>query len=137
LKVKEELKHLPKGHLGKRLVGSDTFNGKQLVGLWFFKLFFRSFFFIFSPVLFVQEVLEKINTVMQQDYSVRRGMLLKRLDVTVQSFLWEDRAQKDKGKRDAEVREGIQEIMRNRRGQLVDHVRFGPFSCSPCGSFFT
>ena len=32
--------------------------------------------------------LEKINDALTQDYTVRRRMLLKRADVTVQSFTW-------------------------------------------------
>ena len=35
--------------------------------------------------------LEKINDAMTQEYSVRRKMLLKRADVTVQSFTWSGR----------------------------------------------
>ncbi|XP_053366049.1 protein FAM98B isoform X1 [Clarias gariepinus] len=36
--------------------------------------------------------LEKINGVLLADYECRRRMLIKRLDVTVQSFSWSDRA---------------------------------------------
>lgn len=36
--------------------------------------------------------LEEINEEFEAEYSVRRQMLLKRLDVTVQSFQWSDRA---------------------------------------------
>ncbi|XP_062863695.1 protein FAM98B [Trichomycterus rosablanca] len=36
--------------------------------------------------------LEKINRVLSADYECRRRMLIKRLDVTVQSFSWSDRA---------------------------------------------
>ncbi|KAG9268769.1 protein FAM98B [Astyanax mexicanus] len=36
--------------------------------------------------------LEKINRVLSTDYDCRRRMLIKRLDVTVQSFGWSDRA---------------------------------------------
>ncbi|PIK52700.1 hypothetical protein BSL78_10389 [Apostichopus japonicus] len=41
--------------------------------------------------------LAKINERMRNEYTLRRKMLLKRLDVTVQSFRWSDRA---KGKED-------------------------------------
>ena len=33
-----------------------------------------------------------INSAMRQEYECRRDMLLKRLDVTIQSFNWSDRA---------------------------------------------
>eukprot|EP00057_Strongylocentrotus_purpuratus_P024008 XP_011678482.1 PREDICTED: protein FAM98A [Strongylocentrotus purpuratus] len=36
--------------------------------------------------------LDTINEQMRREYSIRRQMLLKRLDVTVQSFTWSDRA---------------------------------------------
>ncbi|XP_017546386.1 protein FAM98B isoform X2 [Pygocentrus nattereri] len=36
--------------------------------------------------------LDKINCVLSADYECRRRMLIKRLDVTVQSFSWSDRA---------------------------------------------
>ncbi|XP_072545312.1 protein FAM98B isoform X2 [Salminus brasiliensis] len=36
--------------------------------------------------------LEKINRLLSADYECRRRMLIKRLDVTVQSFSWSDRA---------------------------------------------
>lgn len=32
--------------------------------------------------------LEKINDALRQEYTIRRRMLLKRADVTVQSFTW-------------------------------------------------
>ncbi|XP_075469356.1 protein FAM98B isoform X2 [Ascaphus truei] len=38
------------------------------------------------------ERLEKINTALTTEYECRRRMLMKRLDVTVQSFGWSDRA---------------------------------------------
>lgn len=46
--------------------------------------YFRSFF--------PQEKIEAINQALVNEYEVRRKMLLKRLDVTVQSFGWSDRA---------------------------------------------
>lgn len=39
-----------------------------------------------------QAKLAKINERMRNEYTLRRKMLLKRLDVTVQSFRWSDRA---------------------------------------------
>ncbi|XP_068729565.1 protein FAM98A-like [Montipora capricornis] len=36
--------------------------------------------------------LDEINTQLNQEYTLRRSMLLKRLDVTIQSFGWSDRA---------------------------------------------
>jgi hypothetical protein len=35
--------------------------------------------------------LEKINRTLNDDFKLRREMLLKRLDVTIQSFKWADR----------------------------------------------
>lgn len=40
----------------------------------------------------VQRELEKINSVLSAEYECRRRMLIKRLDVTIQSFSWSDRA---------------------------------------------
>lgn len=40
----------------------------------------------------LQERLEKINDALRSEYECRRRMLMKRLDVTVQSFGWSDRA---------------------------------------------
>lgn len=36
--------------------------------------------------------MQEINSQLNQEYTLRRSMLLKRLDVTVQSFGWSDRA---------------------------------------------
>lgn len=38
------------------------------------------------------EVVEYINQALRQEYETRRDMLLKRLDVTIQSFTWSDKA---------------------------------------------
>lgn len=38
------------------------------------------------------EKLEIINEALQKEYETRRSMLLKRLDVTILSFNWSDRA---------------------------------------------
>ena len=39
------------------------------------------------------ELLQKIEDSLRKDFHVRRSMLLKRLDVTIQSFLWGEKAQ--------------------------------------------
>lgn len=39
-----------------------------------------------------QEKIEAINQAIANEYEVRRKLLVKRLDVTVQSFGWSDRA---------------------------------------------
>eukprot|EP00794_Sanderia_malayensis_P020536 gene20536-22555_t len=39
---------------------------------------------------------EQINHLMSDEYTVRRQMLLKRIDLTVQSFMWSDHAKKKK-----------------------------------------
>lgn len=43
-------------------------------------------------LLVFQEKIEAINQALVNEYEVRRKMLLKRLDVTVQSFGWSDKA---------------------------------------------
>ena len=43
------------------------------------------------------EVLEKITEAYQADFLLRRQMLMKRLDVTIQSFLWGEQAQGKEG----------------------------------------
>lgn len=49
-------------------------------------------FLIIDLFFYLQRKLEKINSVLLADYECRRRMLIKRLDVTVQSFGWSDRA---------------------------------------------
>ncbi|KAK7103112.1 protein FAM98A-like [Littorina saxatilis] len=44
------------------------------------------------------EAVVEINEVMTQEYRVRREMLLKRLDVTIQSFMWSDKAKGNQNK---------------------------------------
>jgi hypothetical protein len=36
--------------------------------------------------------LEQLNAALKEDYSLRQRMLLQRLDLTIQSFLWSDKA---------------------------------------------
>lgn len=38
-------------------------------------------------------VLDDINASLAEDFALRRRMLLKRVDVTLQSFLWAEKAQ--------------------------------------------
>lgn len=70
-KVRELLSKAPKDHLGQPLL-NETLGVKQ-----------------WSKV-------EEINSQLNQEYTLRRSMLLKRLDVTVQSFGWSDRAKAKK-----------------------------------------
>ena len=42
--------------------------------------------------LALQARLTALNEVLSEEYAVRRHMLLKRCDVTLQSFKWSDRA---------------------------------------------
>lgn len=51
--------------------------------------FLKMCFFVF---VFSQEKIEAINQAIANEYEVRRKLLIKRLDVTVQSFGWSDRA---------------------------------------------
>ncbi len=48
--------------------------------------------YMLSLLLVFQEKVVAINQALVNEYEVRRKMLLKRLDVTVQSFGWSDRA---------------------------------------------
>ena len=40
-----------------------------------------------------EEMLQKVSKAFHEDFSLRRCMLLKRLDVTIDSFLWGEKAQ--------------------------------------------
>ncbi|XP_055495299.1 protein FAM98A [Leucoraja erinacea] len=66
-KLKESVSKVPPNHVGKPLV-------KKALG----------------PLHW--EKLEAINHILVKEYEVRRKMLLKRMDVTIQSFGWSDRA---------------------------------------------
>ncbi|XP_048456701.1 protein FAM98A isoform X2 [Rhincodon typus] len=66
-KLKESLSKVPRNHVGKPLV-------KKALG----------------PLHW--EKLEAINQILVNEYEIRRKMLLKRMDVTIQSFGWSDRA---------------------------------------------
>ncbi|KAK1338906.1 hypothetical protein QTO34_019573 [Cnephaeus nilssonii] len=66
-KVKDILSKVQKNHVGKPLLKMDL-NLEQT------------------------EQLERINDALSCEYECRRRMLMKRLDVTVQSFGWSDRA---------------------------------------------
>lgn len=44
------------------------------------------------------EQIHNINMVLAEEYKTRREMLLKRLDVTVQSFMWSDKAKQHENK---------------------------------------
>lgn len=43
--------------------------------------------------------LEEIDSALREEYTVRRRMLIERAKVTLQSFLWAERLQKEAGKR--------------------------------------
>uniref|UniRef100_A0A8C9L788 Family with sequence similarity 98 member B n=1 Tax=Pavo cristatus TaxID=9049 RepID=A0A8C9L788_PAVCR len=66
-KIKDILSKVKKNHVGKSLL-TKPLNSDQV------------------------ERLEKINNALRNEYECRRRMLMKRLDVTVQSFGWSDRA---------------------------------------------
>lgn len=65
-KVTEILKSLPPNHLGQSLIKVNL-STKQWAQI------------------------EKINQILYDDYKTRRELLLKRLDVTIQSFKWAER----------------------------------------------
>ena len=50
-------------------------------------------------------VFERITESFYQDFSLRRTMLMKRLDVTIESFLWGDKAQGKEGEIVAAIKE--------------------------------
>ncbi|CAH1792036.1 unnamed protein product [Owenia fusiformis] len=66
-KIKELLNKLPADHLGKPLL-KVRLSDKQWA------------------------TLEEINSALLKEYETRRSMILKRLDVTIQSFKWSDKA---------------------------------------------
>ncbi|KFP01969.1 Protein FAM98B, partial [Calypte anna] len=66
-KIKDILSKVQNNHVGKSLL-TKPLNSDQV------------------------ERLEKINDALRSEYECRRRMLMKRLDVTVQSFCWSDRA---------------------------------------------
>ncbi|KAF7669237.1 hypothetical protein LDENG_00220840 [Lucifuga dentata] len=66
-KIKEVIKDLPSGDIGNSVL-KNSLSSEQ----W--------------------EKLHNINTALSSEYECRRRMLIKRLDVTVQSFGWSDRA---------------------------------------------
>ncbi|NXT48829.1 FA98B protein, partial [Pluvianellus socialis] len=66
-KIKDVLSKVQNNHVGKSLL-TKPLNSDQV------------------------EKLEKINDALRSEYECRRRMLMKRLDVTVQSFGWSDRA---------------------------------------------
>ena len=64
--IKDLLSKLPQNHLGKPMLNTSL-SAKQ----W--------------------STLAKINRLLNDDFKLRREMLVKRLDVTIQSFKWADR----------------------------------------------
>ncbi|KAK2567670.1 Protein FAM98A [Acropora cervicornis] len=70
-KVRQLLSKVPRDHLGNPLL-TKNLSGTQ----W--------------------EKVEEINSQLNQEYTLRRSMLLKRLDVSIQSFGWSDRAKTKK-----------------------------------------
>ena len=70
--VSDLLKNLPPNYLGRPLVQTNM-----------------------SEVQWNQ--IHKINKILFDDYRTRRELLLKRLDVTIQSFKWADRLKVEQG----------------------------------------
>ena len=66
------------------------------------------------------EEVERLAAVLETNYSLRREMLLARLDATVQSFTWSDRVE-------GAGREGeVGDMLRSRRTRLQDIPAVGP-----------
>jgi hypothetical protein len=70
-KVEELLKSLPPKYLGQSLIKTNMTENQ-----W--------------------KQIHKINQILYEDYKTRRVLLLKRLDVTIQSFKWADRLKVNK-----------------------------------------
>ncbi|KAJ1152943.1 hypothetical protein NDU88_005716 [Pleurodeles waltl] len=95
-KIKETLSKVPPNHLGKPLLS------KQL-----------------GPRHW--EKIEAINQAISNEYEVRRKMLLKRLDVTVQSFGWSDKA-KNQSEKLAKVYQPKRSALLNKCSISVAHL---------------
>ncbi|XP_003963661.2 protein FAM98A-like [Takifugu rubripes] len=95
-KLKEVLSRVPSSHIGDPLM-------KKPLG----------------PVHL--EKIEAINQALINDYDVRRKMLLKRLDVTVQSFGWSDRA-KTRTEQLAKVYQPLRSVLVSRSRISVAHL---------------
>jgi len=66
IKVSELLKSLPPKYMGRSLLQTNMSENQ-----W--------------------KQIHKLNKMLYEDYKIRRELLLKRLDVTIQSFKWADR----------------------------------------------
>ncbi|TNM99778.1 hypothetical protein fugu_012811 [Takifugu bimaculatus] len=95
-KLKEVLSRVPSSHIGDPLM-------KKPLG----------------PVHL--EKIEAINQALINDYDARRKMLLKRLDVTVQSFGWSDRA-KTRTEQLAKVYQPLRSVLVSRSRISVAHL---------------
>lgn len=87
------LARLPCGEMTDSLLNTSL-NMKQWVGCHFY---FHLIFYVtynISEFLFLlvsQMQLNKINEVLSEDYQCRRQMMLKRFQVTLESFAWGDK----------------------------------------------
>ncbi|TRY90764.1 hypothetical protein DNTS_028641 [Danionella cerebrum] len=95
-KLKEALSKVPPSHVGEPLM-------KKVLG----------------PVHW--EKIEAINQALVNEYEVRRKMLLKRLDVTVQSFGWSERA-KTRADKLSKVYHPLRVALANRSQVCVAHL---------------
>ena len=78
------------------------------------------------------EKLRKIDTMLRRDYSIRREMLVRRLGVTLQSFLWSKRIKgTEKVRRDLEARPLVSCM-----GIALDDGDVGDSALTVLGSFF-
>ncbi|XP_072368464.1 protein FAM98A isoform X2 [Scyliorhinus torazame] len=95
-KLKESMSKVPQNYVGKPLV-------KKALG----------------PLHW--EKLEAINQVLVNEYEIRRKMLLKRMDVTIQSFGWSDRA-KSQTEKLAKVYQPKRATLNSRSTVCVAHL---------------
>lgn len=68
--------------------------------------------------------LEEIDSALRGEYTVRRRMLIERAKVTLQSFVWAERLQKEAGKRqpaEAAAQQG-EALMHNEPAVSLHHV---------------
>lgn len=81
LKVKEVLPKLPKDYLGGLILSGSQLNAKEVVD---------SIFLIKNNF---KAKLEEINKILNEEYASRKRLMIKRVDVTLESFLWSQKGE--------------------------------------------
>lgn len=108
LQIQEQLKTLPPDYLGKPLL-LGKFSPGQLVrrtaGISHRKKERNKW--DLSSRGWLQELLKELNEALQEEYTQRKQVLLKRLDVTLQTFLWGIKEKVLSGSMNLPVCEGV------------------------------